>query len=680
MTDIRVEDGEGLLRATDLTFLLGHGVTAADLLAADMDARRQGVGTDAALMAGGYMEADAFYRALASHCGQAFLAAPQVIVTDRAATVLAAGVAPLRPGQQARWVAAPTGLRIRPLLALAAGGRRADGFALTTPARFERAVLVDGGGSLAAGAANALADGAPGRSFRDEASRGEIRLALLLVFLASFWIGYWGLPGLFDVAAALCCVVAVNIVVRLAATVESPSPRLPPVPHEVRLPDRSLPTYSVLVALHREATVVPALCASLARLDYPPAKLEVLFLVEHDDLSTRAALERHLLPETQRIVVCPPGLPRTKPRALNIGLALARGELLVIFDAEDEPASDQLRLAAARFAVAGPRLASIQAVLSIHNDADSVFARLCRLEYAALFAVILPGLARMGLPIPLGGTSNHFRRTALNAAGGWDAWNVTEDADLGLRLASLGYEVSVLSSETAEEAPATFVGWFFQRTRWLKGWIQTSIVASRTGMASRQADPFASVVIFGHGWCTVLTALAGPATILSLGFGLIRETGSIKDTAQLSLGLVVLVAGLAALIWPIVVGAARARIRLSPVDLLLFVPYVLLISAAAWAALWEMVVAPHRWNKTTHGLAGAAGGSEHRLEFPRGLSRRTLEVEAADEAPALVYQVDQRGVIHGVAAAVERNLAGVDAPRLEHRLDRRTVTTQGPDA
>lgn len=257
--------------------------------------------------------------------------------------------------------------------------------------------------------------------------------------------------------------------------------------------------------------------------------------------------------------------------------------------------------------MAGPGLACLQAVLTVYNDDESRLARLFRLEYAALFHVVLPGLAQMGLPIPLGGTSNHFRRDTLVAAGGWDAWNVTEDADLGLRLAALGYDVDVLASETAEAAPEVLGQWFPQRTRWFKGWIQTSIVASRRHGGSRRAEPIRQFVTFGHGWSTVVTALASPATLLCLAA--IAPFAAETPRAQIlvAMGVVVFVAGTVALAWPIVLGASRARIRLSPVDVLLVAPYLTLVCAAAWAAVWELLVAPHHWNKTRHGRV--AGGS-----------------------------------------------------------------------
>ncbi len=598
----------GELEAEDLVFLLSHGLSAGTLLAAARAAREQGVTMDAALIAGGFMEEDAFYRALARECGLPFLNAPRVAMKDKPAVVLAAGLAPLPDGQEARWVIAPRGARIRPLLDMSAAGRRMDGFALTTPQRFEQAVLSGGGGRIAGDAANGLADRAPGRSFRGQARRGELLMMLALVFAASFWVTHAGAAGAFDAAGAICCVVSVGLVIRLAATVEG----APPIRSACRaLRDRDLPSYTVLVALYDEAVVVPDLCAALARLDYPPSKLEVLFLVEARDRSTRAALEAHLRPQTQRIVTCPPGEPRTKPRALNIGLALARGDLVVIYDAEDEPAPDQLRLAAARLAAANPRLACLQAVLAVHNDDRSRLARLFRLEYAALFRVVLPGLARMGLPIPLGGTSNHFRRAALVAAGGWDAWNVTEDADLGLRLASLGYDIDVLESETAEAAPEDLGQWFPQRTRWFKGWIQTSIVASRLHGASWRSEPVRQIATFGHGWSTVVTALVAPATILCLAAVAPFAADTPRAQILTALGVVVFVAGAYALAWPIVVGAARARIQLSAVDLLLVPPYLVLVCAAAWAAVWELLVAPFQWNKTRHGRApdSAAGAT-----------------------------------------------------------------------
>ena len=250
-------------------------------------------------------------------------------------------------------------------------------------------------------------------------------------------------------------------------------------PDAPALPDADLPVYSVVVALHREADVAARLVAALDGLDYPRAKLDILLVLEEGDWATIAALRALDLPGRYRIILAPDGQPRTKPRALNVALPLARGDLLTIYDAEDEPEPGQLRAAAARFAVAPAQIACLQGRLAIDNFADGWLARLFALEYAALFDVLNPGLAALGLPIALGGTSNHFRTPILRRVGGWDAWNVTEDADLGLRLARCGYGVEALASATHEEAPARLAAWLGQRRRWLKGWMQTLAVHFR---------------------------------------------------------------------------------------------------------------------------------------------------------------------------------------------------------
>jgi cellulose synthase/poly-beta-1,6-N-acetylglucosamine synthase-like glycosyltransferase len=173
-----------------------------------------------------------------------------------------------------------------------------------------------------------------------------------------------------------------------------------------------------------------------------------------------------------QVLVVPEGAPRTKPRATQYALQFARGEYVVVYDAEDAPEPDQLRRALAALRAGGERLGCLQAQLNIYNSDATWFTRQFTVEYTALFDCILPTLERLRLPVPLGGTSNHFPRAVLDAVGGWDPYNVTEDADLGIRLARAGWHVGVLNSTTWEEAPPTFRIWKGQRTRWLKGWMQ----------------------------------------------------------------------------------------------------------------------------------------------------------------------------------------------------------------
>jgi glycosyltransferase XagB len=225
-----------------------------------------------------------------------------------------------------------------------------------------------------------------------------------------------------------------------------------------RLPAEALPSFTVMAPVYREAAVVPALLDAIAALDYPAARLQVLLLVEHDDDETRAACERHARPGWE-VVDVPPGRPRTKPRALNVALARTRGELLTIYDAEDRPEPDQLLRAAGAFAASGPEVVSLQARLDFYNARQNLLTKWFACEYATHFGLYLEGIAARGHAMPLGGTSTHFRTDAVRRVGGWDAWNVTEDCELGMRLAAAGYETRTLDSATHEEAVPVLGTW-----------------------------------------------------------------------------------------------------------------------------------------------------------------------------------------------------------------------------
>lgn len=234
-----------------------------------------------------------------------------------------------------------------------------------------------------------------------------------------------------------------------------------------------LPVISVMIALYHESDIAPRLIARLSRLDYPRDRLEVLLLVEDDDTATARALQHALLPPWMRVITLPAGGIRTKPRALNVGLDVARGSIIGVYDAEDAPEADQLQKVAAQFAAAPARIACLQAALDFYNPRFNWLARCFTMEYAVWFRTVLPGMARLGLPIPLGGTSLFFRREVLEDLGGWDAHNVTEDADLGLRLHRRGWRTGILPSTTYEEANSRVYPWVRQRSRWIKGYLMT---------------------------------------------------------------------------------------------------------------------------------------------------------------------------------------------------------------
>lgn len=368
------------------------------------------------------------------------------------------------------------------------------------------------------------------------------------------------------------------------------------------LADSDLPFYSVLVPLHREREIAPALVHALRVLDYPAGKLEIVFITELHDEGTRRALRAAAPPEHMQILTVPAGQPQTKPRALNYALQMCKGDLVAVFDAEDVPHPRQLRLAAETFAASADELVCVQARLGVYNTGDGFLTRQFALEYASLFAAILPALERLGLPILLGGTSNHFRRDALEALGAWDPFNVTEDADLGIRIARAGKRVAMIDSETAEEAPRDMRAWYGQRTRWLKGWMQTYLVHMR--------EPSVFLGNLGPWRFAGVQAMLG-GLILS---AFVHPLFYVAGVVQLCSGqpLMNAATGLWVLCWiNLAVGygvgialgliaAWRSDGRV-PLFTALLVPfYWLAISAASYRALVELVLRPYHWEKTPH--------------------------------------------------------------------------------
>ena len=371
------------------------------------------------------------------------------------------------------------------------------------------------------------------------------------------------------------------------------------------LTDAELPSYTILVPVYREANIVGLLMENLAQMEYPEDKLEILLLMEDDDQATLAAARASRPPETVHFIVVPDGQPKTKPKACNLGLRFARGEYLVIYDAEDRPDPDQLKKAVIAFRRGGNRLACVQAALNYFNANENFLTRMFTLEYSFWFDYMLRGLDAMGLPIPLGGTSNHFRTAVLRDLGGWDPFNVTEDADLGIRAAALGYTVGVINSTTFEEANTATHNWIRQRSRWIKGYMQTALVHSRhpghlvrvTGW--RGAAGFA-LLIAG----TPLTFLLAPvlwAMALLLLFGPIAGVQS-YPAPILVLGLFNLIVGNTVAVYLAMLAVYR-RERFDLIAWAMLTPvYWVLHSIAAYKALWQLIVNPFYWEKTVHGL------------------------------------------------------------------------------
>ncbi len=377
------------------------------------------------------------------------------------------------------------------------------------------------------------------------------------------------------------------------------------------LPEGELPRFTILVPAYREEKVVGQLIANLGRLDYPPDKLEILLLLEEDDQETIAAAKAARPGATVRFVVIPDGLPKTKPKACNVGLAMATGELLVIYDAEDRPDPDQLRKVVVAFRRGDEQVICVQARLTYFNAHENALTRLFTLEYDAWFQLMLPVLDRFRLPIPLGGTSNHFRTAALRRLGGWDPYNVTEDADLGIRASARGYRVSVVNSDTLEEANNAYGNWIRQRSRWIKGYMQTSLVHTRHPWRLVRAAGLRSALglaflVAG----TPLTFLLAPVLWLdSTQWYLTHTEVLLPDgggVAGHDLALVNLAVGnVLAVISSAAASAKRRQWALMPWALLNPL-YWVLHSISAYKAAWQLITKPFYWEKTVHGLTTAA--------------------------------------------------------------------------
>ena len=365
-----------------------------------------------------------------------------------------------------------------------------------------------------------------------------------------------------------------------------------------------LPVVSIMVALYRESDIAARLVRRLSRLDYPRALLDIVLVVEEGDQMTRLALTRANLPPWMRVVVAPAGRIKTKPRALNFGLTQCRGSIVGVYDAEDAPEPDQLRRVVDRFHQRGPEVACLQGVLDYYNPRANWLARCFTIEYAGWFRVILPGLQRLGMPLPLGGTTLFFRRESLEKLGGWDAHNVTEDADLGIRLFRHGYRTEVIATTTYEEANCRALPWVKQRSRWVKGYMMTYLCHMRSPAALwRDLGPRGFVgfqaLFLGSLSQAFLLPLLWSFWLLALGFGHplqdILHPGLIRAMTTLFVACEVLNIAIG------IAGLRRSGQKVSALWVPTLALYFPLQALAAYKALWEMLRRPFYWDKTSHG-------------------------------------------------------------------------------
>lgn len=571
-----------------------------------------GVSVQSEILASGSVREDVFYRALADELGIAYadrIDPRSLIVSDRTCLTLLRSRSADDPALLNEPSGPPSVVMATDRLDLAVARRRVRESAgvrhrwkVVPRSVFREALLTRASGVLMRRAVLGLFNRFPQQSARSVATALQgflVGAATLGIVVA---LVFWPPQAFFILHVVFSILFLGCVVLRFAAAVTAAPPQETPL--QAVLP-RDLPVYTVLVALYRETEVIPQLLLALSRLQWPRAKLDVKLVCEKDDHATLTMIRAQQLRPWVEIVEVPPVGPRTKPKALAYALPLARGELVALYDAEDRPHPLQLMEAFQAFRAAGPDCACLQAPLEVSNREDSLIARMFAFEYAALFRGLLPWLSRHRLVLPLGGTSNHFRRGALEAVGGWDPFNVTEDADLGLRLARFGFRTGTITRPTWEMAPEDLTTWLPQRTRWLKGWMHTWLVHMRHPFRLLRQIGLPSFLIVQLLFAgMVISAIAHPVLI----FVVIRFAVEIALNHRLDTdgtwllvidGFNVVCGYLSFLMlgWRTMQRGERASFW----KIVLFMPvYWLWMSVAGVRAVWHLLWRPHLWEKTPH--------------------------------------------------------------------------------
>ncbi|KPP87526.1 MAG: glycosyltransferase [Rhodobacteraceae bacterium HLUCCO07] len=454
-----------------------------------------------------------------------------------------------------------------------------------------------------------------------------VGLALLMALTFAFPSHVFAL-----LAGWACLTLLIAAGLRIASYVAFMAGPAAPAP-PAKAPDIiSLPKVSVLVPLFKETEIAQALVRRLGRLTYPKSLLDIVLVLEENDKLTRETIARCDLPAWMRVVEVPEGQPKTKPRAMNYALDFCDGDIVGIWDAEDEPDPDQIDRVVERFLQVADDVVCLQGVLDYYNSRQNWLARCFTVEYATWFRLMLPGMSRLGLAIPLGGTTLWFRRDVLEELGGWDAHNVTEDADLGFRLARHGYRTEVINTTTGEEANCRLWPWVRQRSRWLKGYMVTYLVHMRDPISFYRQMGHLKFWGFQAHFITALSQFVLAPFLWSFWLvllGLPHPLDPILPRGVLvNLGvLFLMIEALTVLINATAVSGPRHRHLLPWVPTLHF--YFPLGAIAAYKALYELVFRPFFWDKTQHG---------HSLKIPEiappsSVEGTGIELETGHESP-----------------------------------------------
>ncbi|MCE2992186.1 MAG: glycosyltransferase [Candidatus Jidaibacter sp.] len=371
------------------------------------------------------------------------------------------------------------------------------------------------------------------------------------------------------------------------------------------LTDDQLPTYTILIPLFYESSVIPSLINALSSFDYPKEKLQILLILEEEDKETLATIQENNPPNYFQTVVVPKSEPQTKAKACNYAMQFATGELTCIYDAEDRPDSLQLKIVANKFAISDKNVCCLQCRLFFYNGHENLLTSMFEIEYQGYYNFLLPIATYFKYPLPLGGSSNHFKTDYLIEIGGWDPHNVTEDADLGMRFAILGHSARIIYSFTREEATMTVSAWLRQRVRWFKGYFHTCFIYFRHPIQVIRSFQFKGVAFFLYILCL------SPFLMISSPILLILSVATYLSFFDFSVGANIM---LILITWINLVSTLMCTFLTSYIVLsipghkylrwrwVLFVFYAFLLIYAAIVAIFKLFKEPHKWDKTTHGV------------------------------------------------------------------------------
>jgi len=463
------------------------------------------------------------------------------------------------------------------------------------------------------------------RTFLPRQRNGFLALAAMIVVLVVLW-PFIVLPTLIGIATIAYLSTIIFRLSLMYHAARHPETAVVTDEDARAVPDEDLPLYTIMVPCYKEPEVLEQLLRSIAEMEYPKDKLDVKLLLEADDLATIDAAYKMGADETVEIIVVPAAQPRTKPKALNYGLQNAVGKYVTIFDAEDRPESLQLRKAAIALGRAPADVACLQAELAYFNPDQNIITRWFTLEYELWFRQFLPGLSHVNAPIPLGGTSNHFRKDVLVDAGGWDPFNVTEDADLGVRLHRRGYRTGMLASVTLEEANSDFVNWVKQRSRWYKGYLQTWLVHMREPRRLIREVGLGGFLRFNLfvGGTPVLAMLNPIFWALTIGWFLLEPPviHRLFPAPVYYGGLFTWLVGNFVFAYTFILAGYHHPEKKIFTAGLLAPLYWMGMSLAAVKAFLQLLFNPQYWEKTQHGLSGATS------------TPTTVAQKASDSLPA----------------------------------------------